>query len=256
MLIALFWGLIQGLTEFLPISSSGHLVLVPELLGLEGPDLATSAVLHLGTLLAVLAYYRTDLMAMLRPRRHPQAGRLIALIALGTVPAAIAGLLLEDPISALFESPALTALALVGTGVILFGASLLPVGGRTTEEMSWADAILVGAAQALALIPGISRSGATISTGLARRAEPGEAARFSFLLAIPAIAGAGLYEALRLEDYGGLDMTVLAGLLAAAVSGYAAIAVLLRALGRFGIRPFAWYCLAVGSGAFVFLTWA
>ncbi|MDP8958907.1 MAG: undecaprenyl-diphosphate phosphatase [Actinomycetota bacterium] len=249
MLIALLWGLVQGLTEFLPVSSSGHLVLVPVLLGLPPPGLATSAVLHLGTLLAVLAYYRTDLVRMARFRNDAQGRHLVVLLVVGTIPAGILGLTLEGPLSVLFASPQMVAAALIGTALILFAAGLVPMGLRRIEETRVTDALLVGLAQGLALIPGISRSGATIAAGLSRRLDGREAARFSFLLAIPAIAGAGLFEALQLGEEGELDPSVLVGVLSAAVSGYAAIAVLVRAMQRFGLAPFAWYCLLAGTAA-------
>jgi undecaprenyl-diphosphatase len=250
-LTALLWGLVQGLTEFLPISSSGHLVLVPELLGIPAPDLATSAVLHLGTLAAVLLYYRKDLSALLRFRTDPNARHLLFLLVLGTIPAAVAGLTLEGPLEMLFVSPRSVALALMGTGVILLVAAFLPRGRRRTSQARPWEALLVGVAQAVALVPGISRSGTTIAAGLARRLEGAEAARFSFLLAIPAIAGAGFVEGLELGGRGQLSGTVWVGMLTAAVAGYASIALLLRALVRFGLLPFAAYCLLAGTAAFL-----
>lgn len=253
MLVAALWGLVQGLTEFLPVSSSGHTVLVPALLRVPPPDLATSAVLHLGTLMAVLAYFRRDLGRMAAFRHDDQGRRLIFLVLVGTIPAAAAGLLLEGPLEGLFRSPRSVAVALIGTGLILAGAALLPAGLRRLEEAGLPDALLVGAAQALALVPGISRSGATIAAGMTRRMEGVEAARFSFLLAIPAIAGAGGLQLLQLGGEGRLDPSLGVGVLVAALSGYAAIALLLRALHRFGLFPFALYCLAAGSAALVLL---
>jgi len=152
---AIFWGLIQGLTEFLPISSSGHLVLVPALLGQEGPDLATSAVLHLGTLAAVIAYYRRDIVMILRFDRPGR--RLLTLIAIGTIPAVIGGLAFRAVLEELNETPEAVAVALIATGVVLLSTMLVRVGDETVADIGPSDAGIIGVAQATALIPGVSR---------------------------------------------------------------------------------------------------
>lgn len=249
---SILWGLVQGLTEFLPISSSGHLVLVPAFLGVEQPDLATSAVLHLGTLTAVIAYYRRDLIGLTRFRQNADARRVLALLAVGTVPAVV-GVFVEDRIGSIQEDPTAVAIALLVTGAILVISGLFMSGRLPLERLPLSDGLLVGIAQAIALIPGISRSGITITAGLGRGLEPSEAARFSFLLAVPAIAGAGFMQGLELLDAGGFNTELLVGLVVAAVSGYLAIAFLLRALGRFGLRPFAVYCFVVGTIALITL---
>lgn len=248
----MLWGLIQGLTEFLPISSSGHLVLVPAFLGVEPPDLATSAVLHLGTLVAVLAYYRRDLLILLHFRRDPEARRVLTLLIIGTVPATI-GIATTDQLSAFQESTTAVAVALLVTGVVLVGSGLIARRARTLEDASLPDALVVGVAQATALLPGISRSGMTITAGLGRGLSNVEAARFSFLLAIPAIAGGGLLETVELLGSGGIPSDVWLGVLTAAVSGYLAIAFLIKTLVRVGLRPFAVYCFAVGTLALILL---
>ncbi len=253
MLEAAFWGLVQGLTEFLPISSSGHLVLVPAALGIEAPDLAITAVLHLGTLVAVLAYYRADVVRVLRFRRDPEGRRILWLVLAGTIPAAVAGLLLENQIDEIFDDPILVGWALIGTGFVLLVSGRFRSTPRALGDGNAADAATVGAAQALALIPGISRSGITITAGLGRGLAPAEAARYSFLLSIPAIAGGGFLQALELADQGGLSAEVFVGAAVAAVSGYFAIAVLLRLLGRIGLVPFSAYCFVVGSLAVLFV---
>ena len=249
---AVLWGLVQGLTEFLPISSSGHLVLVPAFVGVDQPDLATSAVLHLGTLAAVVAFYRRDLLKLTRFRREPDARRILALLAIGTVPAVI-GVFVEDQIGSLQEDTTAVALALLVTGVVLVVSGWFMSGRLSLERLPLKDGFLIGVAQAIALIPGISRSGMTIAAGLSRNLERTEAARFSFLLAVPAIAGAGLLQGLELIGAGGFGAEVWVGMVVAAVSGYLAIAVLLRALNRFGLRPFALYCFAVGIIALILL---
>ena len=252
MLQAIVWGFVQGVTEFLPISSDGHLVLVPEFLGLDRPDLATSAVLHLGTLTAVLAYFRRDLLRLAGFRRDLSARRLLTLLVIGTLPAAVA-LLFIDQVKRLQDSVTATAIFLIITGLVLAVAGRLPKGPRTIEEARPADAALIGVAQLLAVLPGISRSGLTIATGLARRFDQIEAARFSFLLGIPAVAGAGLLELWSLLDNGGVPGSAWVGVAVAAVTGYGAIAFLLKMLDKTGLTPYAVYCVVVGVVALVVL---
>jgi len=243
---AIFWGVIQGLTEFLPVSSSGHLVLIPALFNRPGPDLATNAMLHLGTLGAVLVYYRSDIARM--AKFDKPARRLITLILIGTVPAVILGLLFEDKVEELISEPRKVAFMLIVTGVILLGTTLLRLGDKEITDVQPRDSVLIGLAQALALIPGISRSGMTISAGLARGLKRTEAARFAFLLGIPVIAGAGMLQmvdALRLGEP--IPATVWVGVVVAGLTGYAAIAILLRLLTRVGLAPFGVYCVTFGA---------
>lgn len=252
MLETAFWGLIQGLTEFLPISSSGHLVLVPALLGQDPPDLATSAMLHLGTLLAVLIYFRKEVLEVLTFTEKGK--RLLTLLLIGTIPAAILGLSLETQFEWLNERPRGVATALLLTGLVLFATRWLPRGTKTTEEATVKDTILMGLGQALALIPGVSRSGSTISTGLLRGFSHAEAARYSFLLGIPAIAGAGVFEGKDFLDSGAtIGGEILVGVAVAAISGYAAIAFLLRLIGKTGLSPFGIYCVIAATVALIIL---
>ena len=252
MLDAIFWGIIQGLTEFLPISSSGHLVLIPALLDRPAPDLATSAMLHLGTLVAVLVYYRSDIAAMARFDRP--ARRLITLIVIGSIPAAVLGLTFESRIEELVSEPTVVAWFVVVTGLILLASTLLRLGDRRITEIRPVDSIIVGVAQSFALIPGISRSGMTITAGLARGMERTEAARFAFLLGIPVIAGAGLLQMAEALSAGeSIPSEVWVGMVAAGLSGYAAIAILLRLLTRVGLAPFGIYCVAFGLVSVVVL---
>lgn len=249
MLAAIIWGLVQGLTEFLPISSSGHLVVVPAFLERAGMDIASpslevSAVLHLGTLIAVLVYFRADVLKVLRFRSDAEGRRILLLVAVGTIPA-ILGLPLESTLNEFQQTVSNVGWTLMATGLILVVGQRLAQGMRVLADGHIPDAIVVGVAQAFALIPGISRSGITISAGNGRGFQPVEAARFSFLLGIPAIAGAGATQLPDVIDAGlGADLVV--GLVVAAVSGYLAIAFLLAALRRTGLIPFAIYCLAVG----------
>jgi undecaprenyl-diphosphatase len=256
-LAAIIWGLIQGLTEFLPVSSSGHLVVIPALLSrfgmdIEQPDLAVTAVLHLGTLVAVLIYFREDILKVLRFRTEPEGRKIALLVGIGTLPALV-GLPLADTLDSFQDSVANVGWALLATGLILLVGQKLANGLRTLGEGRVPDAIVVGIAQMFALIPGISRSGITIAAGSGRKFSPSEAARFSFLLGIPAIAGGGLSQLLELDGSGTPAGQLLVGTLVAAISGYAAIALLLAALRRVGLVPFAIYCFMIGTVAIVWL---
>ena len=250
MLTSALWGLVQGLTEFLPVSSSGHLVLVPAVLGIDGPDLATSAVLHLGTLAAVLWYYRRDLLGLLTRPTSPASKTIWMLLVIGTIPAAVIGLALKGPIDVVFSEAWIVAACLMVTGAVLLAASLLPVGTRVVEQGRWTDAVVVGMAQAFALLPGISRSGMTITAGLAQGFDRVQSARFAFLLGVPAIAGAGFFEGADMMRTGGFQTSALVGVAVAAVVGYLAISLLVRLLVRRGLMPFAIYCLVAGAIAY------
>jgi undecaprenyl-diphosphatase len=227
-------------------------VLVPAFLDKEAPGLATTAVLHLGTLAAVIWYFRRDVGWLLRPDRDPLAWHIIRLLALGTVPAAVAGLLLEEKLDDIFDNPTRAGLALIFTGLVLVASGYLRTLTRKLEDAGVPDALVVGSAQAVALVPGVSRSGMTITASLGRHFTAEESARFSFLLAIPVILGGGTKEMLDLAGERGLEWELLAGVVVAAVSGYLAIAFLIKALTRYGLRPFALYCFIVGAVA---VTW-
>jgi undecaprenyl-diphosphatase len=249
-LTAALWGLIQGLTEFLPVSSSGHLVLLPAIFGFEEPSLAASVMLHLGTLVAVVAYYRRDLLRLLHLRSDPEARRILMLLAIGTIPAALIGLTLAGPIETVFSEPWLVAVAMMVTGGVLLFGTLVGRGLRRLPEGRWTDGLVVGLAQAFALLPGISRSGMTMTAGMAQGFSRTEAARFAFLLAIPAIGGAGLIDGIDMAQRGGFSWDLLVGMAVAAVVGYLAIAFLIRVLTRVGLLPFALYCLGAGAAAY------
>jgi undecaprenyl-diphosphatase len=266
-------GLVQGLSEFIPISSSAHLVLVPFLARWPVPDLAFDVSVHLGTALAVVVYFARDLWGIARGTVSWLAGRrtdesraqarLLGYLALGSVPAAIAGFLLEGLFEDLFATTEgvddagapITAVTLFGTAVLLLLAEGVYArrgeGGRGVGEVTALDAILVGLFQALAILPGISRSGSTISAGIFRGLSREAAARFSFLLSVPAIAGAAIV-ALPDVPPGANVGPMLAGAVAAAVSGFAAIAFLLRYLRTRTMRPFAVYCAVLGVIALAF----
>jgi undecaprenyl-diphosphatase len=273
---AVLLGLLQGLTEFLPVSSSGHLTIAPYLLGFEQPTLAFGVLLHLATLLAVVAYFRAELWFLalglvgapsLSTDEHRDARRTILLLAIGSVPAAVAGLLLEDVVGDLFENPMVAASFLLVTAALLWFAERLrrerasavygPEAaaadptldvGRDEGPVSALDATVIGAAQALAIFPGISRAGATMATGMVRGLTRTAAARFSFLLSIPVIAGAGMLELSALEtgsfgEFATID--VVAASVTATLSGYWAIRYLLRLVAADDLTGFARYLVVL-----------
>jgi undecaprenyl-diphosphatase len=243
---ALVMGVVQGLTEFLPVSSSGHLILVPFLLGWHDPfitSLEFSVMLHLGTLVALLAYFRHDWirlvpagLATIRDRsfRDDPDRRLAWLIAAATVPALVVGFLLNDVVETRFREVGMVAVTLVMGGGILWLAERAGSRTRGIDQLGFAGAFGIGVAQAAALVPGISRSGISISAGLFAGLERESAARFSFLMATPVTAAAGLYEATKLiRGDSGVTVAVgpmLLGMAAALIAGLIAIAVLLRFL--------------------------
>lgn len=265
LLEAIILGIIQGATEFLPISSSGHLVLFPAIFGLSQPSLTLIAIAHLGTLLAVMVYFWQDILAIISAviqgllKRDPftdDNSRLGWYIAVGSIPAAVAGLTLEDFFEEIFASPMVAAFFLLVTAALLVIGERMLTGKKTIPQMSWLDAIIVGVFQMLALFPGVSRSGSTITAGLWRGLDRATAARFSFLLGIPAILGAGLLSIGDIIAAGDIAVqwpTYLATFLAAAISGYACIAFLLNWLRSHSLYIFAIYCALLGGG---YLLWA
>lgn len=255
---AVLLALLQGLTEFLPISSSAHLALFPRLTGAVDQGLAFDVAVHVGTLAAVMTYFRTELRGLLRPAAaDPRARalrRLAGWVLLGTVPVALAGLLLHDTVATLLRSVTVIAWASIGFGLLLWAADRYGSRRRDEYSVGWRDALLVGCAQALALIPGTSRSGVTMTAALALGLDARAAARFSFLLSIPVIALAGGYEALGLlRAPVPVHWAALAlGALVAGLSAYACIALFLRLLERIGFLPFVIYRVALGLALLLF----
>lgn len=271
LLQAVFLGLLQGATEFLPVSSSGHLVLVPWLLRWESPGLAFDAVVHWGTALAVIAYFWEEWVTLIRAairslgeirlpwlrlrgdglseQDRSSRGLLAWLILLGTVPGVLAGYLLEDFFESMFARPAATGGFLLVTAILLTASERLGRRDRELEDLGWRDALLIGVGQALAIFPGVSRSGATIAAGLMQGMKRESSAHFSFLLATPIILGAGLLKIVDLIQRGGLAPQIpvfVAGFLSAALVGFGCIHFLLRYLRRRRLYPFAVYCMLFG----------
>jgi undecaprenyl-diphosphatase len=276
LLHAFLLGVLQGATEFLPVSSSGHLVLVPWLLGWQPPGLAFDAVVHWGTAAAVIVTFWDEWVSLIRTamtslwgrwfvRTHTAgdwnkddvgAGRplLAWLIVVGTVPGVLAGFFLEDFFERMFSRPAVAAGFLLVTAGLLATSERLGRRERDIDQIGWLDALVVGVGQALAILPGISRSGATIAAGLARGVKRAPAAHFSFLLATPIILGAGLLKVVELAHIGGLagqGRTLLVGFITAALVGFGCIRFLLRYLQRHRLYAFAVYCTVFGLGCLI-----
>lgn len=253
-------AIVQALTEFLPISSTAHLFLFPWLLGWDDPGLTYTIAVHAGTLVGMIAYFFRDWLRMIsavlsQPGWHggtkteyAQDRRLFWFIAAGTVPAAVAGVALKSQIETTFRGPVLMAAMLIGFGLVLWWADRRGSQVRGVESVTLADALFIGAAQAVALVPGVSRSGITITTGLLRGMTRAGAARFTFLLATPVICGASVFEFVSLlrspERVEWLTLTV--GATASAVASYLVIAFLLRYLQTHTLRFFVYYRLAFG----------
>jgi len=260
---ALIMGIVQGLTEFLPVSSSGHLIVVPFLAGWDDAfirSLAFSVMLHLGTLLALLVYFRAEwvrlmpaALATIRDRslQGDEDRRLAWLLIASTIPAAIAGVVLNDLIETSFRQVELVALTLIIGGIVLGLADRFGAKSRTIEDVTFPIAIGIGVAQALALVPGISRSGISISAARMVGMDRGSAARFAFLMATPITAGAGLFEVRKLiAGEGGVDVSIAplaVGFAAAAISGLAAIHFMLSFLRRRSLDVFVLYRFALAA---------
>jgi len=252
---AIVLGIIQGLTEFLPVSSSGHLVLGEALLKAKQPGVSFEVLVHIGTLLAVLVYFRVALWRLVQSvytaRMHDER-RMIGLLILGTIPAGVAGLLLEDFFEAAFSAPAVTAAMLLVTGALLLATRFVPKGDK---PLGWGSALVMGIGQAVAIMPGISRSGSTICFGLFSKVQPALAAEFSFLLSIPAIAGAAVLKYKELQN---IPSTLIGpyavGALASFAFGLFAVFAVLATVKRGKFEYFAYYCFAAGAlGLYLFL---
>jgi undecaprenyl-diphosphatase len=253
-------GIIQGLTEFLPISSSAHLVITPYLLGWEIPAQEAfifDVLVQLGTLIAVIVFFWKDLYSIIlgvinglihkNPLSEP-ASRLGWVLVLATVPAVIAGVLFKNPIERVFGNPIVTGILLFGTAALLVIAEIFGKRIRKIEAISFMDALIIGLFQTISLLPGISRSGSTISGGMIRNLERPSSARFSFLMSIPVMLGAGtlaIVDLSHLPNFSAQIPTLIVGFITSAVVGYFSIRWLLTYLVTRRLFPFAIYCVAV-----------
>lgn len=256
-------GAIQGVTEFLPVSSSGHLVIAKSLFGFQqGQGPLWEVAVHFGTLVAILCVFYREILALARSALRVAAGvlhgrprhellesepRFTVLMALviGTLPAGVVGLLFKDAIESLFDSPILASCGLIATGVMLAFTARVPRPRK--DPVGLLDGFLIGCAQAVAIIPGISRSGSTISAALARRVDRAEAGRFSFLLALPALGGAALLEARKIEGIARSEsLSLLAAVVSAFLVGLVALKLLMRLVKAGRLSWFAFYCIPAG----------
>jgi undecaprenyl-diphosphatase len=266
---AIIIGIVQGLTEFLPISSSAHLIFIQELLGVERANLSFEILLHFGTLIAVVGYFYKDIIETLNAflssivdifRGNFKQGfkednykKLAWMVIIGTIPVGLVGILFNKQVEAAFQSVAIPAFFLLITGILLYTSQRINIGNRNIEKTGIKDSILVGIGQALAILPGLSRSGTTIASGLYLGFDKEFAAKFSFLLSIPAILGATL---VHLKDIGAvLDSNIIAhifGFLAALISGYLAISIVLKLIKEKSLDIFAYYCWIVGAAILIY----
>ena len=251
---AIALGIIQGLSEFLPISSSAHLTLAPWFFGWEDPGLAFDVALHFGTLLAVLWYFRMEWLTLIKAAfgiittgriETPEKRKVIALI-VATIPGAIGGYLLQSRAETAFRSPEIIAIALIVMGLILWAVDKAVDQRRVLGEMRWVDALLIGLAQVIALIPGVSRSGSTITTARGLRFDRESAAEFSFLMSMPIIAAAVVLEGPKALHEGVVTNELMGGIVASAISGWLAISILMRYVSRHSYGIFAWYRVLLG----------
>ena len=266
---ALFLGFIQGITEFLPVSSSGHLVIFQNIFGLKEPNLFFDVALHFGTLLAVLIVLKKEVFSLLKGllsfsvhifkgrknelvEQDKAMARLAGLIIVGLVPTALLGFFFRSIIEVLFNSLLVVGCMLLITGIILWTTRMTGEGHKDTGNLSILDAILIGFVQGLSIAPGISRSGSTIAFGLFRKVKKSAAVRFSFLLSIPAILGAMVLEWENPLLQQGELLNVLAGTVVAAIAGYICLKLLIRMVQKGHLYYFSPYCWAVGSAAILF----
>jgi undecaprenyl-diphosphatase len=249
-------AIIQGITEFLPISSSGHLILVPYFTSWPDQGLEFDLAVHIGTLTAIVAYFRRTLAAMARDwvrsvaqMREVGESRLAWAVLFGTIPAGIVGLAFRHDIETTLRSPFVVACTTIGYALLLLVADKYGAQQRDERSIGWLDVVVIGCAQALALVPGTSRSGVTITAGLFRNLSREAAARFSFLLAVPVMTAAGLAElAGYVGNTGPIDVRALVlGLVLSAVTGFVCIHYFLKWLTRFGMLPYVLYRLVLGA---------
>jgi len=251
---ALVLGTLQGLAEFLPISSSAHLALAPWLFGWQEPGLPFDVALHVGTLISVLVYFRAEWVKLWHAalnilRTHRVEGteeKRVVLLVIATIPGVIGGILLQKQAESAFRAPWLIAVTLIAMGVLLWLVDSAARQTRSMDQITAGDALLIGVAQVAALIPGVSRSGATITMGRALSLDRAAAATFSFLMSMPIIAGAAVFEGRHLLHSPALGWPLLVGVAASAVSGWLAIDVLLRYVTQRSYGVFALYRFVLG----------
>lgn len=250
---ALILGIVQGLGEFLPISSSAHLVLVPWAFGWQYAGLTFDVALHIGTLLSVIAFFWRDWLTLISSavaRKGSHEAALFWYLVLGTIPGAAAGYFFEDLAETVFRTPLLIGIMLIVMGVILYWVDRRAASIKNIDSISLSDSLLIGISQALAIIPGVSRSGITMTTGRALGLTRESAARFSFLLSTPIIVGAGIFKITDLTP-GDLNAAFITGVISSAVVGFIAIGFLIKYLSQRSFAVFAWYRFIVGFAVII-----
>jgi len=247
---AFILGLAQGLGEFLPISSSAHLILIPWLLHWPDPGLTFDVALHIGTLFAVIAFFYKDWLLLLRhglgKGLTTKEGKMFWFLIIASIPGAVAGALLEQKAETTFRSPLIIGIMLIIMGLILYLADRFSAKQQESDTISFGQSFTIGVSQALAIIPGVSRSGITMTSGLFMGLTREEAARFSFLLSTPIILGAGLLK-LRHLSSDAINPSFIVGILTAAIVGFLVIGLLLKWLRKSNFLPFVWYRLLLGA---------
>lgn len=249
---ALISGIVQGFTEFLPISSSGHLVFVHAFFGFKDPSMFFDICLHAATLIAVLVFFRRDILDLVQGRNI----KWLAYIAVATIPAVVVGVMFENRIDSFFADPRKVCFMLIVTALALFAGQVALVKGKSDGRLSMGRSILVGIAQSVALIPGISRSGATISAGIAGGVKAEGAFRFSFLLSVPIIIAAVIYKTVTLDaaEASSINLTVyLIGMAGAFLTGLGALSILRKVIAAKKLYVFGIYCFLLGLAGILFL---
>lgn len=262
---SLILGIAQGITEFLPVSSSGHLVLMQKFFNIKEPPIFFDTLVHFATLMAVIFYLRKEILSIIKninPVRNGASDgvkekntqKLLALIVLATIPAIVIGFLLKDSIEGIFNSVGLLAVTFLITALILFITKFFENGQKQMEELSWFSSLLVGVFQALAILPGVSRSASTISAGLFSGLKREEAFKFSFLLAIPVISGAMVLQLFNFNwsNLNGGLIPNFTGFFAAAISGFLSLKILEKITTKGKLHYFAIYCFLLGLAILIF----
>ncbi|MDR2623297.1 MAG: undecaprenyl-diphosphate phosphatase [Methanobrevibacter sp.] len=263
-------GLVQGLTEFLPVSSSAHLIFIQYILNVGENNLAFDVLLHLGTLMAVIIYYIKDIVKMIEAFissildifkgrfiegfKENQYKKLVWFVVVGTIPAGIVGVLFNSQVESAFNTLIFPGFFLLVTGTLLYISQRINVGNRKIDKLGFKDVVIIGMSQAIAILPGISRSGTTISTGLLLSINKEFVAKFSFLLSIPAILGAGITKLNELGSNLDTNLYVyIFGFLTAFISGYLSISILIKLIKEKSLDFFAYYCWTVGISVLIYL---
>jgi undecaprenyl-diphosphatase len=245
---SLILGIVQGITEFLPVSSSGHLVLFQKLFGIEEPPIFFDTLIHFATLLVIFFYLRKDIFLIIKNIKEKNNQKIVGLVVLATIPVVIVGFLIKDNIEGIFNSLGLLSLTFLITAIILFFTKFFEKGQKNTENANWLNALFIGIFQAFAILPGISRSGSTISAGLFSGLKREDAFKFSFLMAIPAIFGAMVLQIFEINSESLVDgfLVNFVGFVTALIFGFLSLKILEKITVKGKLHYFAFYCLILG----------